>query len=52
MRKRIAIWPVVLAIVVGIGIGVRIQYVHDQPYIHQAAAARAAAEKLQRSPAV
>jgi hypothetical protein len=47
MRKRIAIWPVILAVVVGIGIGVRIQYVHDQPYIHQAVAARAAAQKLQ-----
>jgi multidrug efflux pump subunit AcrA (membrane-fusion protein) len=48
MHQRIAIWPTVLAAVVGIGIGVRIQYVHDQPYIHQAAAARAEAEKLQR----
>jgi multidrug efflux pump subunit AcrA (membrane-fusion protein) len=48
MRKRSALWPIVLAAIIGVAIGVRIQYVHDQPYINQAAAARAQAEKLQR----
>ncbi len=49
MHKRIALWPIVLAAIIGVGVGVRIQYVHDQPYIDQAAAAaRAQAEQLQR----